>query len=115
MSGRNSFPEWFAMDDGSRSDGGYPDGTGVIPHDGLREMMRREEIYSPLAPFHADQMQPASIDLRLGRRAWRVRASFLPGKDNTVEQRIEKIGGTEIDLRRSAVFESGVVYVVELL
>ena len=103
------------MDDGARPDSGYSDGTGVIPHHALLEMKRREEIYAPLAPFDADQMQPASIDLRLGRRAWRVRASFLPGKDNRVEERIDKIGGTEIDLRRSAVFESGVVYVVELL
>lgn len=115
MSDRHSLPELFAMDDGVRPEGGYPDGTGIIPHHALLEMKRRGEIYAPLAPFDADQVQPASIDLRLGRRAWRVRASFLPGKDNKVEERIEKLGGTEIDLRRSAVFESGVVYVVELL
>lgn len=115
MSERHFFPELFAMDDAPRPDGTYPDGTGVITHHALHEMIRRGEIYAPLVPFDADQIQPASIDLRLGRRAWRVRASFLPGKENTVEQRIEKLGGTEIDLRRSAVFESGVVYVVELL
>jgi dCTP deaminase len=114
MSYPHSFPELFTMDDGAPSAGGYADGTGVIPHHGLREMMRRGEIFAR-APFEPDQMQPASIDLRLGRRAWRVRASFLPGKDHTVEARIENLGGTEIDLARDAVFESGVVYVVELL
>ncbi len=92
----------------------YRDGTGVIPIQGLREMLRRDEIVAS-AEFEPDQLQPASIDLRLGRKAWRVRASFLPGPDSTVLQRVEKLGGTEIDLSRDAVFESGVVYVVELL
>jgi dCTP deaminase len=114
MSNLQSFSELFTMDDRASSGGGYVDGTGVIPHQALREMIRRGEIYAR-APFEPDQLQPASIDLRLGRRAWRVRASFLPGKDSSVEERIEKLGGTEIDLTRDAVFESGVVYVVELL
>ena len=90
------------------------DGTGVIPYQGLREMHRRGEIIAPVE-FEPGQIQPASIDLRLGRRAWRVRASFLPGSGNTVMERVQKLGGTEIDLTKDAVFESGVVYVVELL
>jgi dCTP deaminase len=114
MSDGHSFPELFNMDQDARPDGGHPEGTGVIPHQTLLEMMRRDEIFAR-APFEPDQLQPASIDLRLGRRAWRVRASFLPGTNDTVEQRIEKLGGTEIDLKHDAVFESGVVYVVELL
>ncbi|HEY6577693.1 MAG TPA: 2'-deoxycytidine 5'-triphosphate deaminase [Rhizomicrobium sp.] len=102
------------MDDRPPSGIGYVEGTGVIPRQVLGEMLRRGEIFAR-APFDPDQLQPASIDLRLGRRAWRVRASFLPGNDNTVEGRVENLGGTEIDLARDAVFESGVVYVVELL
>jgi dCTP deaminase len=102
--------ELFQMDDGST----YRDGTGVIPYQGLREMHRRGEILAPVE-FEPDQIQPASIDLRLGRRAWRVRASFLPGNDYTVMGRVQRLGGTEIDLTKDAVFESGVVYVVELL
>ena len=62
------------MDDGASTGAGYVDGTGVIPHQGLREMLRREEIYAR-APFEPDQMQPASIDLRLGRRAWKRQSS----------------------------------------
>ncbi|HEY3638913.1 MAG TPA: 2'-deoxycytidine 5'-triphosphate deaminase [Rhizomicrobium sp.] len=92
----------------------YRDGTGVIPYQALKEMIRRDEIVAPVE-FDADQVQPASIDLRVGRRAWRVRASFLPGADNAVMDRVEKLGGTEIDLSKDAVFESGVVYVVELM
>jgi dCTP deaminase len=115
MSDRHySIVEMFTMDDGPSTGGGYGDGTGVISYHVLGEMIRRGEIFAR-APFESDQLQPASIDLRLGRRAWRVRASFLPGRDNTVEGRIGKLGGTEIDLARDAVFESGVVYVVELL
>jgi dCTP deaminase len=90
------------------------DGTGVISYQGLRHLHNTREIVSSVE-FDADQIQPASIDLRLGKRAWRVRASFLPGIGNSVADRIQQFGNTEIDLTRPAVFESGVVYVVELL
>ncbi|HWA88972.1 MAG TPA: 2'-deoxycytidine 5'-triphosphate deaminase [Rhizomicrobium sp.] len=90
------------------------DGTGVISYQGLRHLHNTREILAGVE-FDADQIQPASIDLRLGKRAWRVRASFLPGAGNSVAARVEQLGGTEIDLTKPAVFESGVVYVVELL
>ena len=90
------------------------DGTGVISYQGLRHLHNTREIVSGVE-FDADQIQPASIDLRLGKRAWRVRASFLPGVGNSIADRIQQLGNTEIDLTRPAVFESGVVYVVELL
>ncbi|HEY1614187.1 MAG TPA: 2'-deoxycytidine 5'-triphosphate deaminase [Rhizomicrobium sp.] len=106
--------ELFCMPDETLASGSTRDGTGVIPYQGLREMIRRGEIFAR-SELEPDQLQPASIDLRLGRRAWRVRASFLPGADNTVEGRLERLGGTEIDLKKPTVFESGVVYVVELL
>lgn len=61
------------------------------------------------------QVQPASLDLRLGRRAWRVRASFLPGQDSDVAHRLATLALHEIDLTRGAVFESGCVYIAELL
>lgn len=98
------------MDDTSTLGAGY---NGVISYQGLREMARRGEIVAPVE-FEADQIQPASIDLRLGRKAWRVRASFLPG-ENTVLQRVQQLRGTEIDLTNETVLESGVVYVVELM
>jgi dCTP deaminase len=106
-------PELFEMSDEGPAQTSYLEGTGVIPFQGLREMVRRGEIVS-LTDLDVDQIQPASIDLRLGKRAWRVRASFLPGSDSTVQSRLEKLGGTEIDLTKNTVFESGVVYVVEL-
>jgi dCTP deaminase len=90
------------------------DGTGVISYQGLRHLHNAKEIVSSVE-FDPDQIQPASVDLRLGKRAWRVRASFLPGVGNSVAGRIQQLGNTEIDLTKPAVFESGVVYVVELL
>jgi dCTP deaminase len=95
---------------------GYPlNDVGVVSYQGLRDMVRRGEIVSAVE-IEADQYQPASIDLRLGRRAWRVRASFLPGASSTVMDRIRQLDDLpEIDLSKGAVFEKGIVYVVELL
>jgi dCTP deaminase len=110
--------ELFPTDD-YRSAGSileYPN-QGVISYQGLRNMVRQGEIVSTVqAPIEPDQIQPASIDLRLGRRAWRVRASFLPGTGVSVMDRVRELDDLpEIDLSEGAVFESGVVYVVELL
>src|SRR5690348_13349621 len=100
MNSGNSTPELFPMsdskppsdDNGPAQDnpGGsgnvfeYPrNDLGVIGFAGLRHMVRSGELRSTVE-IAADQIQPASIDLRLGRRAWRVRASFLPGASATV-------------------------------
>ena len=68
----------------------------------------------PERPFAADQIQPASLDLRLGSTAFRVRASFLPGPGSTVIERIASLRLHEIDLSESAVLETGCVYIVPL-
>ena len=65
-------------------------------------------------PVLAGQIQPSSLDLRLGRRAWRVRASFLPGRDRLLSQRLEQVALHEIDLSSGAVLETGCVYIAEL-
>jgi dCTP deaminase len=66
-------------------------------------------------PFAPGQVQPASLDLRLGRRCWRMRASFLPGQGGRVSDRIKAYSLHEIDLTQGAVLETGCVYVAELL
>ena len=66
-------------------------------------------------PFASDQIQPASIDLRLGKVAYRVRASFLPGPGTTVAQRIAELKLHEFSLRDGAVLETNCVYIVPLL
>src|SRR5690349_5527500 len=63
--------------------------------------------------FVPDQVQPASLDLRLGEIAYRVRASFLPGR-TTVAQRIDGLKLHEISLGDGAVLETGCVYIVPL-
>lgn len=89
--------------------------TGVLPYQQLHEMVRTHAIVSTVA-IEPDQIQPASLDLRLGRRAYRVRASFLPGPNSTVMERVGQLDGLPpIDLDNGAVFEAGAVYVVELL
>jgi dCTP deaminase len=62
-----------------------------------------------------EQIQPASLDLRLGNRAWRVRASFLAGAGNSVSDRLSEFEMHQIDLTAGAVLEKGCVYVVPLM
>jgi dCTP deaminase len=77
-------------------------------------MVRQKEI-TALAGIDAMQIQPASIDLRLGRFAYRVRASFLPGQNAKVMEKVKGMGGHPVDLSTSPVLEKGCVYVVPLL
>jgi len=66
-------------------------------------------------PFAPDQIQPASLDLRLGTVAYRVRASFLPGPGTTVARRIAELKLHEFALANGAVLETGCVYIVPLI
>ncbi|MGH7273291.1 MAG: 2'-deoxycytidine 5'-triphosphate deaminase [Nitrospiria bacterium] len=88
--------------------------TGVLPSQKVKGLMETGAI-SACAPFTDEQIQPASIDLRLGRVAYRVQASFLPGRYSTVEKKIQELVMSEIDLKRPTVFEKGCVYIVPLM
>ncbi|MGF1503256.1 MAG: 2'-deoxycytidine 5'-triphosphate deaminase [Paracoccaceae bacterium] len=91
--------------------------SGVLPSQCLAALLTEGAISAPDATpgaIAATQIQPASLDLRLGARGWRVRASFLAGRTRTVAERIAEFGMHEIDLRPGAVLETGCVYVVEL-
>lgn len=85
---------------------------GILPMQHLAELVDAGVVTSD-NPFDADQIQPASIDLRLGARAWRVRASYLP-RGRKVSDRLPDVVMHEMDLGRGAVFESGCVYIAEL-
>lgn len=89
--------------------------TGILPgHVLIRLAAQGREILID-EPFLEGQVQPASVDLRLGSVAWRVRASFLPGPNATV---VDKLAGNimhEINLEDGAVLETGCVYVIPLL
>jgi len=88
--------------------------TGVLADHQLHDMIAQGQI-SAAERIESDQIQPASLDLRLGRVAYRVRASFLSGRDRTVAARLADFQMHEIDLAGGAVLEKGCVYVVPLL
>ena len=69
----------------------------------------------PSQPFVPDQIQPASLDLRLGAVAYRVRASFLPGPGTAVARRVAELRLHEFALADGAVLETGCVYIVPLI
>lgn len=92
--------------------------TGILPSQAIQEMVRNREIVTVLDSIETDQIQPASIDLRLGQYAYPVDTSFLPGRNTKV---LDKMGQLDtdferfkIDLRQGAVLEKGRVYVVPL-
>jgi dCTP deaminase len=88
--------------------------TGILPYQDSVGLVRGGRILAPV-PVEEAQIQPASLDLRLGATAYRVRASFLPGKASSVASKIERLKMHEIDLSRPAVFEKGCVYIAELM
>src|SRR6266481_2048424 len=88
--------------------------TGLLPSQMLREAVALgREILSPL-PIGNDQIQPASLDLRLGEVAYRVRASFLPGGRARVRDKLDLLSMHRIDLSGGAVLEKDCVYIVPL-
>ena len=87
---------------------------GVIPDQGLRALIANGAI-SAKPEFIDGQIQPASLDLRLGQVAYRVRASFLVGHNRRVADRIAEFEMHRIDLSQGAVLEKGCVYVIPLM
>ena len=87
---------------------------GVLPAQALRAMLENGQISAQPDVLDA-QIQPASLDLRLGVRAWRVRASFLAGHGRSVADRLAEFEMHQMDLSGGAVLEKGCVYVVPLM
>ncbi|MGR3572094.1 2'-deoxycytidine 5'-triphosphate deaminase [Brevirhabdus sp.] len=87
---------------------------GVLPSQALKRMIQQGEIRAS-DPVIDAQIQPASLDLRLGTTAYRVRASFLAGANVRVAERLDEFEMHRVDLRQGAVLEKGCVYVVPLM
>ncbi|MEO3386346.1 2'-deoxycytidine 5'-triphosphate deaminase [Mesorhizobium sp. CAU 1741] len=87
--------------------------TGILPDRDIAALFDAGALKSQ-GPLDEDQIQPASLDLRLGNKAYRVRASFLPGPASTVADKLERLKLHEIDLSAGAVLETGCVYIVPL-
>jgi len=94
--------------------------TGILPSQAIRKMVDAGDIVgSPFRPIEPDQIQPASIDLRLGEFAYPVDTSFLPGKDLTVLEKLKRLDrdveAVKIDISKGGVLEKGRIYVIPLL
>jgi len=88
--------------------------TGILSDEQIVTLFEQGAI-SATAMRDEDQIQPASLDLRLGARGWRVRASFLPGRGTKVKDKLARLALHEFDLDQGAVLETGCVYIVELM
>ena len=90
-------------------------GTGILPAQELQQLIHATKEIRALEPILDDQIQPASLDLRLGSRVYRVRASFLPGSKSTVQDKLRDFTMHEMDIANGGVLEKGGVYIVPLL
>ena len=88
--------------------------SGILSSQEILDLIKNNIINSD-QEIDKDIIQPASIDLRLGQKAWRVPASFLPGKGNKVSTRLKSLAMHEFSLVDGAVLECGCVYIVKLL
>jgi dCTP deaminase len=105
-------PRWNALHPPRRALGLR---TGVLPSQALRTLIARREIYADDNAIDSSQVQPASLDLRLGPVAYRIRASFLPGKGRSVESKLAAMQSHIVDLTKGAVLETQCVYLVPLM
>ncbi len=104
-----------------RDDSGAPAGPeaassahGILPSQTIRALIASGGV-NLAEPILENQLQPASLDLRLGHVAYRVRASFLPGPGTKVQTKLDQLQLHTISLSQGAVLETGCVYIVPLL
>jgi dCTP deaminase len=86
---------------------------GVIPVQKLRKLCAERVIHS-IMPILEDQFQPASLDLRIGNKAYRIRSSFLPMKGR-VEDKLKDLFMYEIDLEKNGILEKENIYLIPLI
>ncbi|WP_411837621.1 2'-deoxycytidine 5'-triphosphate deaminase [Paracoccus sp. ME4] len=87
--------------------------NGVLPDSEIRDLIDRGAIRAD-APVIPEQIQPASLDLRLGHTAYRLRASFLAGRGRRIADRLDDFRMHQMDLNDGAVLERGCVYLIPL-
>lgn len=91
-------------------------GEGILPSQEIAALVDTGKVCAD-DPIGEDQIQPSSLDLRLGTEAYRIRASFLPGKSTTLMQQARTNGMlTEtIDISTDAVLQPNAIYVIPLM
>lgn len=88
--------------------------SGVLPYQQIKAFVDAGYI-SATEPIFEGQLQPASIDLRLGAVGYQLRASFLPGRKSTVESKSEELAIQKLDLITPTLLQKGGVYLFPLL
>lgn len=88
--------------------------SGILADNDIQVLIDNNALKA-LLPFDTTQIQPASLDLRLGTKAYRIRASFMPGAHVKVLDKLERLKLHELDLQNGSVLETGCVYIVPLL
>lgn len=88
---------------------------GLFGRQKIKAMIGRKLIRAE-TEIEASQLQPASLDLRLSKEAYRVRSSFLPGRGRSVRARLESLNAEPVSLGgKGAVLEKGIVYIARLM
>src|SRR5580692_4734651 len=77
--------------------------TGILPSNILKRLIRARREVLATDEITEEQIQPASLDLRLGSSAYRLRASFLPGRNARIVDKLAEMAIHEIDLKGGAV------------
>ncbi len=86
---------------------------GVLPSQSISKLILKKIIFAD-REIVKNQIQPASLDLRLGQVAWRIRASFLTGKEKKISDLLDEFKMHQIDLMEGAVLEKGCVYLIPI-
>jgi dCTP deaminase len=115
MAPRREAPPNLFDDAAAHDDSYFTAHYGLFARQEIQAMARRRLIQAYKGIDEA-QYQPASLDLRLGREVYRVRASFLPGRERTVMERLETLNPERLSLTGAgAVLEKGIVYIAPLM
>jgi dCTP deaminase len=114
MSASNQGQIAFENEPGLPVEEAQPRTTGILPSQEIGNLIARGNIRATPA-ISPDHIQPASLDLRLGDMAHRVRASFLPGPNATVADKIKDLRMARVDLTGAPVLEKDCVYIIPLV
>jgi dCTP deaminase len=112
---RTPLPHILDTDEPGGADALFSAPFGLLGRQKIRAMIGRKLIKAEI-PLESSQLQPASLDLRLSKEAYRVRSSFLPGREHTVRDRLESLNAEPVSLAgKGAVLEKGIVYIARLM
>ena len=112
---RTPLPHILDSDEPGVADALFSAPFGLFGRQKIRAMIGRKLIRAEIA-IEPSQLQPASLDLRLSKEAYRVRSSFLPGREHSVRDRLKSLNAEPVSLAgKGAVLEKGIVYIARLM